>query len=46
MYTLFRWVAVLGILVGSSGAASGRDIYVNNLAGNDRYLGILTGIAE
>ncbi|NLS95623.1 MAG: hypothetical protein GXX96_26110 [Planctomycetaceae bacterium] len=40
MCTLFRWVAVLGILVGCSAAAWGRDIHVNNLAGNDRYLGI------
>ncbi len=40
MQTLLRWVAVLGILVGSIGVASARDIYVNNLAGNDRYLGV------
>ncbi len=40
MQTVLRWVAVVGILVGSMGAASARDIHVNNMAGNDRYLGM------
>jgi hypothetical protein len=40
MQIALRWVAVLGILVGSFGVASARDIYVDNIAGNNRYLGM------
>ncbi len=40
MHTVLRWVATVGILVGSLGVASARDIYVNNIAGNDRYRGL------
>lgn len=40
MHTVLRWVATLGVLVGSLGVASARDIYVNNVAGNNRYRGL------
>ena len=39
MLTVFRWLAVFGIFVGSFGVASARDFYVNNVAGNDRFRG-------
>ena len=40
MQTVLRWAAVLGLLVGSCGVAPARDIYVNNVAGNNRYRGL------
>lgn len=40
MQTVLRCAAVLSVLIGSAGAASARDIYVNNIAGNDRYRGL------
>ena len=40
METMLRWAAVVGILVGSQGVASARDIFVDNVAGNDRYRGL------
>ncbi|MHB8902690.1 MAG: hypothetical protein ACYC6Y_28355, partial [Thermoguttaceae bacterium] len=38
MRTMLRGLVVLTVLAGSSGVASARDLYVNNVAGNDRYL--------
>lgn len=40
MLTVLRWFAVVGLVVGSLGTACARDLYVNNLAGNNRYLGV------
>lgn len=40
MQTVLRWVAVVGIFMGSFGVASARDLYVDNVAGNDRFLGL------
>jgi len=40
MKKMLQCAAVLGILVSSHGAASARDIFVDNVAGNDLYRGL------
>lgn len=40
MQTVLRRIAVVAIFFVTCGVASARDIYVSNLTGNDRYLGL------
>ena len=40
MQTVLRYAVILYILTGLAEAVSARDIYVNNVAGNDRYRGL------